>query len=41
MNLMGAILVHLWVAGWILAAVRAALQEKAAPEANSPRPETP
>ena len=26
MNLMGAILVNLWVAGWVLAAVRAGLK---------------
>jgi hypothetical protein len=41
MNLIGAILVHLWVAGWMLAAVRAALKVKAAAEADPPRPGTP
>ena len=28
MNLMGAILVNLWVAGWVIAAVRAGLEGK-------------
>jgi hypothetical protein len=30
MNLMGAILVSLWAAGWMAAAVRAGLQARAA-----------
>jgi hypothetical protein len=29
MNLISAILVHLWMAGWALAAVRAALKARA------------
>jgi hypothetical protein len=29
MNLIGAILVNLWVAGWALAAIRAGLQARA------------
>jgi hypothetical protein len=37
MNLIGAILVNLWVAGWALAAVRAGLQARAMRTA-APRP---
>ena len=34
MNLIGAILVNLWVAGWALAAVRAGLKARAANRAR-------
>ena len=37
MNLMGAVLVHLWVAGWAFAVVRASLKARAAEVAASSR----
>ena len=30
MNLIGAVLVHLWVVGWMIAAVKAGLKARAA-----------